>query len=436
VTRTERLILRPTIPAAHDKVAIKAVSMISTHAVQAPTISASSTRFRVACLCAAVLLVEGYDIAAVGYVVPLLVDAWRVPPPAFTSALAAGNTGLLLGSLIAGLLGDRLGRKPVMIACVSAFGVLSLVSALVQSPTQLAAARVLTGLGLGGGIPLAIALASDFAPAIAKGRFVLLASLGIPIGFALAGFVSARLIGAFGWPAIFVAGGAAPLLLSPALLLGLPESTAFRAAPPPPGGRVAALFRDGRAPSTTLLWAINLLNLLTIYFLLLWTPAILHNAGASAPAAIVATTVFSLGVVASPALMAPIVDRLGIECVLSVTLGAGASCILAIGLFDPPIGLVGALIFGAGIGVGAQGGINALSGLMYPPNIRATGAGWALGLGRIGGVAGPLLGGALIAHGFSARQIFLSAAVPAFCAMGLMAVLGRLRRRSDAAAPN
>ena len=162
--------------------------MIPMHAIEAPAISASSTRFRVACLCAAVLLVEGYDIAAVGYVVPLLVDAWRVPPAAFTSALAAGNIGLLLGSLIAGLLGDRLGRKPVMIVCVSAFGVLSLVSALVQSPTQLAAARFLTGLGLGGGIPLAIALASDFAPAIARGRFVLLASLGIPIGFALAGF--------------------------------------------------------------------------------------------------------------------------------------------------------------------------------------------------------------------------------------------------------
>ena len=209
--------------------------MIAMHAIQAPAISASATRFRVACLCAVVLLVEGYDIAAVGYVLPLLVDAWRVPPAAFTSALAAGNIGLFLGSLIAGLLGDRLGRKPVMIVCVSAFGVLSLVSALVQSPTQLAVARFLTGLGLGGGIPLAIALASDFAPAIARGRFVLLASLGIPIGFALAGLLAGRLIGAFGWPALFVAGGAAPLLLSPALLLGLPESTAFRAAPPPPG---------------------------------------------------------------------------------------------------------------------------------------------------------------------------------------------------------
>jgi MFS family permease len=205
--------------------------MISMQAIQAT----SSTRFRVACLCAAVLLVEGYDIAAVGYVVPLLVDAWRVPPAAFTSAQAAGNIGLLLGSLIAGLLGDRLGRKPVIIACVSAFGILSLVSAIVASPTQLAMVRVLTGLGLGGGIPLAIALAADFAPAIAKARFVLLASLGIPVGFALAGFVSVRLIGAFGWPAVFIAGGAAPLFLAPVLMLCsiFSRPTSFCCGPPP-----------------------------------------------------------------------------------------------------------------------------------------------------------------------------------------------------------
>src|ERR1700727_2578875 len=275
-------------------------------AIQAPAISASSTRFRVACLCAAVLLVEGYDIAAVGYVLPLLVDAWRVPPAAFTSALAAGNIGLFLGSLIAGLLGDRLRRQPVMIACVSAFGILSLVSAFVASPTQLAMVRVLTGLGLGGGIPLAIALAAEFAPPIAKARFVLLASLGIPMGFALAGFAAGRLIGAFGWPAVFIAGGAAPLFLAPVLMLRLPESIVLRAAPPTPRGRVAALFRDGRARSTALLWSINLLNLLTTYFLLLWTPAILHDAGAGPSAAIVATTVFSLGVIASPTLMAQI----------------------------------------------------------------------------------------------------------------------------------
>jgi MFS transporter, AAHS family, 4-hydroxybenzoate transporter len=409
----------------------EAASMITMQPIQAVAVSSSRARFRVAWLCTAVLLIEGYDIAAVGYVIPSLVDAWRVPPAAFTSALVASNVGLLFGSLIAGLLGDRLGRKPVLIAGVSAFGIFSLVSAFVASPTQLAVARALTGLGLGGGIPLSIALASDFSPSVARARFVLLATLGIPIGFALAGLLSSLLIGAFGWPAVFVAGGAAPLLLAPLLMFRLPESTVVRAGLPPPDGGIAALFRDGRAPSTALLWSINLLNLLATYFLLLWTPAILHDAGASRSAAIIATTIFSLGVVASPALVAPIVDRLGIERVLAVTLAVGASCILGIGLFDPPFALLVALVFGAGIGVGAQGGINALSGLIYPPTVRATGAGWALGFGRIGGVAGPIFGGALFAHGFSAQQIYCGAAIPVLGAMALMAMLGRVRKRLD-----
>ena len=124
---------------------------------------------RVAWLCGLVLSLEGYDIAAVGYAVPSLVDAWRVPLSGFTQALRAGNVGLLLGSLCAGLLGDWLGRKPVLLPCVAAFGAFSLLSALAASPLELAALRLLTGLGLGGGIPLAIALVSDFSPRMAQG---------------------------------------------------------------------------------------------------------------------------------------------------------------------------------------------------------------------------------------------------------------------------
>jgi MFS transporter, AAHS family, 4-hydroxybenzoate transporter len=139
---------------------------------------------RVAWLCGVVLFLEGYDIASVGYAIPPLVDAWRVAPSVFTQALMAGNVGLLLGSIGAGLLGDRVGRKPMLICCVTVFGVFSLLSALVGSPSQLARLRLLTGLGLGGGIPLAIALVSDFAPPAAQGRLVILMSAGIPIGSA------------------------------------------------------------------------------------------------------------------------------------------------------------------------------------------------------------------------------------------------------------
>ncbi len=388
---------------------------------------AERLHLRVAWLCGVVLYLEGYDIAAVGYAIPSLADAWQLRPPMFTEALTAGNVGLLLGSLGAGLLGDRLGRKPVLIGCVAVFGLFSLLSALVGSPLQLAGLRFLTGLGLGGGIPLAIALASDFAPPMAQGRLVILASTGVPIGFTVGGLLASQLVRFLGWPAIFVVGGVLPLAMVPLLALRLPESVALRTATRR-HNLVAALFQDGLAPSTALLWAINLLNLLGVYFILLWTPAILHSTDVSPSWAIFGTTMYALGLIASPLLMAPVVDRFGMERVLTGGLAIGALCVLSIGLFEAPFWLLSVVICGAGIGGGCQAGINSLSGLVYPPAVHSTGAGWALGAGRIGTIAGPLLGGVLLAFGWRARDIFIAAAIPLFGVTVLMAILGRLGR--------
>jgi AAHS family 4-hydroxybenzoate transporter-like MFS transporter len=381
---------------------------------------------RVMWLCGLVLFLEGYDIAAIGYAIPSLADAWRVGPQAFTATLVAGNFGLLLGSLCAGWLGDRLGRKPVIICCTAVFGFFSLLSALAGSPSQLAALRFLTGLGLGGGIPVAIALAADFAPAKAQGRLVTLMSVGVPIGFAAGGLLASQLVRLIGWPAIFVTGGVGPLVMVPLLALWLPESGALNAGSCQ-RNPVAALFLNGLAPITLLLWAINLFSLLGVYFILLWTPALLHNIGVSPSQAIFTTTMYALSVIAGPLLIAPIVDRFGMERVLACGLAFGACCVLSIGVFDPPLWLLMPIIWGAGIGGGCQAGINALSGLAYPTAIRSTGAGWALGAGRVGAIVGPLLGGVLLALGFRAQGIFAAAAIPAFGATLLMATLARLR---------
>jgi len=390
---------------------------------------ASRLHLRVAWLCGVVLFLEGYDIAAVGYAIPSLVDAWDLRPSAFTPALTAGNVGLLLGSLCAGMLGDRLGRKRVLIGCVAIFGVFSLLSALAASPAQLAGLRLLTGLGLGGGVPIAITLASDFAPPMTQGRLVILTSAGVPIGFAVGGLLATRLVGLFGWPAIFAVGGVLPLATLPLLVLRLPAPGTLYA-----GVRrhnlVAALFQDGLAPATALLWAINLLSLLSIYFILLWMPAILHSTGVNPSRAIFGTALYALGIIAGPLLTAPVVDRFGMERVLTCGLAFGAVCVLAIGSFDPPFWLLAVLLGGAGIGGGCQAGINSLSGLVYPSAVRATGAGWALGAGRVGSITGPLVGGLLLALGFRTRGIFVAAAIPEFGATLLMAILGRLRRSS------
>ena len=370
---------------------------------EAPTATAdhgiNRLRLRVAWLCGLILFLEGYDIAAVGYAIPSLVDAWHVRPSIFTPALTAGNIGLLLGSLSAGLLGDWLGRKYVLIGCVTMFGVFSLLSAFVASPSQLMGLRLFTGLGLGGGIPLAIALASDFAPRTTQGRFVILTSTGVPIGLAVGGLLASRLVGLFGWPAIFCVGGVLPLAIVPLLALRLPASGGVHAEARR-RNLVAALFQNGIAPTTLLIWSINLLSLLGIYFILLWTPAILHSAGMSPSRAVLSSTMYSVGIIAGPVLVAPVVDRVGIERVLTYGLAFGALCVLSIGLFNPPLWLLTVLIGGAGIGGGCQSGINSLSGLAYPPAIRSTGAGWALGAGRVGSIAGPLLGGALLEFGF------------------------------------
>ena len=392
------------------------------------SVLADRLHLRVAWLCGAVLFLEGYDIASVGYAVPSLVDVWKVHPQAFTPALTAGNVGLLLGSLFAGLLGDRLGRKPVLIGCALVFGLFSLISAFAASPLYLAALRFPTGLGLGGGIPLAVALAADVAPAETRGRLVILTCLGVGAGFTLGGLLASRLVALFGWPAIFVTGGLLPLAIVPALWLWLPESRMLREEIHQ-RHLVAALFQRGLASTTILLWAINLLSLLGVYFILQWAPAILHSTGIGPARAILGTTMYAAGVIAGPLLIAPIVDRFGMERVLTCGLAFGALCVLSIGLFNPRFWLLSIILFGAGIAGGCQAGINSLSGLAYTPAIRSTGAGWALGAGRIGTITGPLLGGLLLARGFRPNNMFVAAAVPGLLATLLMAILWRLHRR-------
>ena len=184
---------------------------------------AKGVHLRVAWLCGAVLFLEAYDIASVGNAVPSLVDAWKLRPAMFTQALTAGNVGLVLGLLGTGLLGDRLRRRPLIICSVLEFGVFSLLSALVHSPIQLVILRLLTGLGLGSALALAIVIAADFAPRHAQGRFVILIQVSGSIGFVFGGLLASELVRAFGWPAIFVVGGVLPIAVAPLLVL-LPDA--------------------------------------------------------------------------------------------------------------------------------------------------------------------------------------------------------------------
>jgi MFS transporter, AAHS family, 4-hydroxybenzoate transporter len=376
---------------------------------------------RVASLCFMVLFLEGYDITSMSYAIPSLIDAWHVRPPQFTIALTAGSFGLLFGALCAGLLGDRLGRKPVLIGCTAVFGLFSLLTSFSTGLVSLAAMRFCTGLGLGGGIPIAIALATDYAPLRSPRRLVILMSAGISVGNTMGGFIASQIVRLTGWEAIFVVGGLLPLLVIPLLILFMPESRALHAVDPAARRTTPLdLFRNGLAFRTSILWMVNLFNLVGNYFILFWLPAIL------------ATTMYALGSIICALITAPIVDRFGVERIIAGILCMGALCVLLVGSIELPFPLLCLVIGGAGIGIGGcQHGINSVSGALYPPAIRATGTGWALGLGRVGQIGGPLVGGTLLQLGWASRDIFLAASVPAACVAIGMGTLGWLRYWHD-----
>ena len=179
-----------------------------------------SLALRTTLLCGLVVVLEGYHLSALGYVLPQLVEAWHMPPVAFTAALTAGNVGMFIGAVVCGWLGDRYGRKPVLLGCIAAFGTASLLTALVTHVTQLTLARLATGVGLGGGIPVCIALVSDVSPPHRQGTLVITMITGVVVGNLAAGLAAARMLSSFGWESVFIGGGVAPVPTKNLVLVG------------------------------------------------------------------------------------------------------------------------------------------------------------------------------------------------------------------------
>src|SRR6201747_1620912 len=237
--------------------------------------------------CAAVLFLDGFDTQGIGYVAPALAREWGLSKGALGPVFSAGLFGLMIGALVFGPLADRIGRKKIIIYSTLAFGIGTLATAFIADVNTLLAIRFLTGLGLGGAMPNAIAMTSEFSPHRRRATMVMVMFCGFSIGAALGGLLAAALIPQFGWRSVFVVGGAAPLLLAPILALRLPESVRFLAltgranervaellARINPGGAFARgtqfavheprlaglpvlhLFRDGRTLATLLLWVV------------------------------------------------------------------------------------------------------------------------------------------------------------------------------------
>lgn len=396
-------------------------------------------------LCGLCVIMDGFDVQAMGYVAPAIIRDWHVSKANLGPVFGAGLFGMLVGSLAFSVTADKFGRRPVLIGSTLFFSVCMLLTPLATSIGQLQVIRFITGLGLGAVMPNAMALAGEYSPLRRKVTLMMLVSCGFTVGAVLGGLLSAALIPQYGWQSVFYVGGTAPLLIGVLMFFFLPESMQFlvlkgrnldrvaqwlgRIAPgvtidagtrflvnekEQRGAPVLQLFRAGRARMTILLWVINFMNLLNLYFLSNWLPTIARDAGLSAANAVLAGTALQVGGTIGTLVMGQLIDRSSFRRVLLPCFLVAGVAIALIGRPDVSLAFLFTAICVSGFCVvGGQPAVNALAASYYPTSLRSTGIGWSLGVGRIGSIIGPVLGGELIRMNLPNSTIFLAVAVPA-----------------------
>jgi AAHS family 4-hydroxybenzoate transporter-like MFS transporter len=413
-------------------------------------------QLRMLLICGLCLIMDGFDVQAMGYVAPALLAEWSVPRAALGPVFGAGLLGMLVGSLVLSVVADRFGRRPVLIGATLFFSLCMLLTPQAGTVGELMALRFITGLGLGGIMPNAMALAGEYSPRRVRVTVMMVISCGFTVGAALGGFISVALIESFGWRAVFYFGGAVPLILAILMIFQFPESlqlmvlrgknpalvhrwlqridpsvsltsnTELMVHEPVKGGApIVELFREGRAGVTVLLWIINFMNLIDLYFLSNWLPTIVNAAGYSQSTAVLAGTALQVGGTIGTLAMGRIIDRVGFRRVLVPSFLLAAVTIALVG--QPGIGiavLFAAITIAGFCIVGGQPAVNALAASYYPTSLRATGVGWSLGIGRFGSILGPVVGGALIGLQWPNSWLFMAAAVPALISGLMMVCLG------------
>jgi AAHS family 4-hydroxybenzoate transporter-like MFS transporter len=385
-------------------------------------------QLRVLVLVGLAVLMDGFDVQAMGFVAPAIVHAWGVSAAALGPVFGAGLFGMLVGSLVLSVVADRIGRRPVLIGATLFFACSMLATTRVTTIGELEAIRFVTGLGLGAIMPNAMAIAGEYSAPENRVTLMMLVSCGFTGGAVIGGLVSAALIPAFGWQSVFYVGGAFPLLLAALMMAGVPESEAFAAeragmktalrAP------VTQLFQEGRARTTLLLWAVNFLNLINLYFLANWLPTIATSAGMTTSRAVLLGTALQVGGVVGTIVMGPVIDRAGFRRVLVPVFLAAGIAIVLIGRPQISVAVLFSVVSVAGFCIiGGQPAVNALAASYYPTALRSTGIGWSLGFGRVGSIIGPTLGGVLIQRHWANSSIFAAVAVPAVVSAVLVSLI-------------
>ena len=409
----------------------------------------SAFQWQIFGLCFMIVLLDGFDTEAIGYIAPSLIREWNVARPALGPVLSAALFGLAFGALGAGPLSDQLGRRLLLIGSVFLFAVACLASAFSATLDHLMILRFLTGLGLGAAMPNAVTMMSEYCPDGRRATLTNLMFCGFPLGAAFGGFLSAWMIPQFGWRSVLMLGGIAPLVLAALMLKMMPESVRYMVAKAQPVEKIrAALSRVSVAAAnaasfvmtehashsatkkgglslvlsrpfiigSAMLWLAYFMGLVVFYALVNWMPILLKDAGIEPSTATLISALFPLGGVGAVA-FGLLMDRFNPNWIIAIGYALTAILVYAIGLSIGHVGLLVIVVFVAGILMNtAQSSMPALAAPFYPTQGRATGVAWMLGIGRFGGIAGSFLVAELTRRQFAFNEIFTVVAVAAVIA--------------------
>lgn len=385
------------------------------------TTSHTSRTGWVAPLCWSAVALEGFDLVVLGVVLPSLLrdPAWGLTPGTASLISVVGLLGVMVGALAVGPLTDRFGRRTLMLWTVVSFSVLTLLCAVAPGPVWFGVLRFLAGLGLGGVLPVALAMVNEVARGGRGGSATTTLMTGYHVGAVLTALLGIVVIPVWGWRAMFVIGAIPALVLVPLILARLPESGSARpdAAPTNP---VSTLFAREHRRATLAFWVASFMGLLLVYGLNTWLPEIMRAAGYELGASLALLLTLNVGAVLGLLVAGRVADRIGVRAAALVWFAAAAVFLAVLSIRLPGVGVYVSVLLAGVFVFSSQVLVYAFVSQRYPAAARATALGGAAGVGRLGAICGPLVGGALLSAGLAYPWGFYAFALVA--ALGALAV--------------
>ena len=403
--------------------------------------------------CTLIIIFDGYDLVIYGVVLPILMDQWQLSPIEAGSLGSVALFGMMVGAMTLGTASDKFGRKKMILLCIVLFSLFTFLCGFAQTPAQFAVMRFIAGLGIGGVMPNVVALISEYAPKKIRSTLVALMFSGYAVGGMLSAGLGIWIVPTWGWEIMFYL-GCIPLVLLPLIMKFLPESLGFllrdnkdaqvktilakidpkivvinqyelvRQEMVATKIPILDLFSEKRAISTVAFWVSFFMCLLMVYALGSWLPKLMQTAGYPLKSGLMFLFAMNIGGMAGAILGGHMSDKFNLKSILVIFFILGAIAITLLGFRSNTYFLYFLVTIAGAATIGSQILLYTYVAQYYPMHIRSTGLGWASGVGRIGAIVGPMLGGILMQLSLPHYQNFMAFAIPGIIAALAIALVG------------